>query len=95
MRPTNQGARSKQRNSVATESAHESTVSQGGYSSVLFNRVSTVLWVSINFTVRQLQPGPPKDFDSSFLLSSQLSRPTCAETLATASYVGSFFSSLE
>ena len=40
IRPTNQGARSKQRNSIATESAHESTVSQGGYSSVLFNRVS-------------------------------------------------------
>ena len=40
IRPTSQGARSKQRNSIATESAHESTVSQGGYSSVLFNRVS-------------------------------------------------------
>ena len=46
--------------------------------------------------MRRLQLGPLKDFDSSFLLSSQLSRPTCAETLATPSYVGSFFfSSLE
>ena len=45
--------------------------------------------------MRRLQPGPPKGFDSSFLLSSQLSRPTCAETLATPSYVGSFFPSLE
>ena len=44
--------------------------------------------------MRRLQPGPLKDFDSSFLLSSQLSRPTCAETLATPSYVGSYFSSL-
>ena len=42
IRPTSQGARSKQRNSVATKSAHESTVSQGGYSSVLFNRVSNL-----------------------------------------------------
>ena len=41
--------------------------------------------------MRRLQLGPLKDFDSSFLLSSQLSRPTCAETLATPSYVGSFF----
>ena len=40
IRPTSQGARPKQRNSIASESAHESTVSQGGYSSVLFNRVS-------------------------------------------------------
>ena len=45
--------------------------------------------------MRRLQPGPPKDFDSCFLLSFQLSRPTCAETLATPSYVGSFFASLE
>ena len=40
IRPTSQGARSKQGNSIATESAHESTVSPGGYSSVLFNRVN-------------------------------------------------------
>ena len=59
IRPTSQGARSKQRNSIVTESAHESTVSQGGYSSVLFNHVNILSFgfLNINFTVRRLQQG--------------------------------------
>ena len=44
IRPTSQEARPKQRNAIATGSPHESTVRQGGYSWVLFNRVNIVLY---------------------------------------------------
>ena len=46
IRPTSQGARPKQRNSIATESPPESTVRQGGYSWVLCNRVNNVLYAT-------------------------------------------------
>ena len=46
IRPTSQGARPKQRNSIATESPHESTVRQGGYSWVLFNRVNNLSYIA-------------------------------------------------
>ena len=42
IRPTSQGTRPKQRNSIAKESPHESTVRQGGYSRALFNRVNNL-----------------------------------------------------
>ena len=46
IRPTSQGARLKQWNSIATESPHESTVRQGGYSWVLFNRVNNLSYIA-------------------------------------------------
>ena len=42
--PTSQGARPKHRNPIATESPPESTVRQGGFSWVLWNRVNNVLY---------------------------------------------------
>ena len=46
IRPTSQGARPKQRYLIATESPRESTVRQGGYSWVLFNRVNNLSYIA-------------------------------------------------
>ena len=46
IRPTSQEARPKQRNAIATGSPHESTVRQGGYSWVLFNRVNNLSYIA-------------------------------------------------